>query len=791
MPTVDYFISSSKLDSNESRHHYTENLVLLEHLPFCYDEPEVPEEMLSRAELGISTELKLYAVIQNILKIHPDMDDVFDQILSNDNSGALVIIGSDKKGKHEALKARLKPLFTKYPDRIFLLERQASVGYFSIIRHAHIILDTFYYNAGANTNADVLACNKPFVTHEWDQHRGRFSAGVYNQMQIENAPIATSKEEYIELALKLANDEKYRLHIEHQIESNKDLFFNTIEAVSDLENFVQKAIQDAFPRKSFDKSNVKKKLTQEIPKPISVKTLASVSIPELLVKMDNSLLTKDFIEVEKTGWEVLEKDPYNKSAADKLLIISDLKSDLDLANKVRKLGIPELENDAIDIFRKALYVPTFPSSSEAQAYLDLAISQLNEIDLNEDFEMENLKFFNFSSIWKTLHYGVPLREFKIAFAHAVMKNLPPFRYKRKRFERDKIRIGYLVTKDHHAIFIKSMSGIIHKMDKDRFEIVVIADEINLFEIEEQFRDNVLIYKSLSDDIRANIAEIYDLELDILHYWEVGTDSLNYFLPFFRLAHKQCTSWGVPSTSGIPTIDSYITFQYMEIPEAESQYTEKLVVVNSLPSVFWEGQAIEESAFSALDLPTGKNIYTCTQRLSKFQPIMDEVCKGILEKDEHGIIVLIEDKNEFLTEKVKNRLEKIIPNYKDKIFMVPRLDPMRYKSLLKNAKVYLDTAYYSGANTTIDAITNDLPIVFFKGNNQRSLCTYAIFRHMDIEPIQCDTVVEYVTEATRLVLDQEYRKISINEVRENKHKIFEQLSVVKEYEKAYSSIHNSD
>jgi hypothetical protein len=30
--------------------------------------------------------------------------------------------------------------------------------------------------------------------------------------------------------------------------------------------------------------------------------------------------------------------------------------------------------------------------------------------------------------------------------------------------------------------------------------------------------------------------------DLIYYWKVGTDALNYFLPFGRLAPVQCTGW---------------------------------------------------------------------------------------------------------------------------------------------------------------------------------------------------------------------------------------------------------
>ena len=40
---------------------------------------------------------------------------------------------------------------------------------------------------------------------------------------------------------------------------------------------------------------------------------------------------------------------------------------------------------------------------------------------------------------------------------------------------------------------------------------------------------------------------------LIYFWEVGTDTTNYFLPFCRLAPVQCTGWGWPETSAAPAV----------------------------------------------------------------------------------------------------------------------------------------------------------------------------------------------------------------------------------------------
>ena len=54
----------------------------------------------------------------------------------------------------------------------------------------------------------------------------------------------------------------------------------------------------------------------------------------------------------------------------------------------------------------------------------------------------------------------------------------------------------------------------------------------------------------------------------------------------RLARVQCNSWGHPETSGLPTMDYFLSSDLMEPPDADAFYTEKLVRLPNL-SIYYE------------------------------------------------------------------------------------------------------------------------------------------------------------------------------------------------------------
>ena len=54
------------------------------------------------------------------------------------------------------------------------------------------------------------------------------------------------------------------------------------------------------------------------------------------------------------------------------------------------------------------------------------------------------------------------------------------------------------------------------------------------------------------------------------------DDMPIKLASLRLAPAQATSWGHPTTSGLPSIDYFLSSELMEPPNADEHYTERLI-----------------------------------------------------------------------------------------------------------------------------------------------------------------------------------------------------------------------
>ena len=93
----------------------------------------------------------------------------------------------------------------------------------------------------------------------------------------------------------------------------------------------------------------------------------------------------------------------------------------------------------------------------------------------------------------------------------------------------------------------------------------------------------------------------------------------------RLASVQCNSWGHPETSGLSTIDYFLSSDLMEPPDAQDCYTEKLVRLPNL-SIYYEPAVAEPVSVTreGLGLRAGATAFWSGQSLFKYLPQYDEV-----------------------------------------------------------------------------------------------------------------------------------------------------------------------
>ncbi len=247
------------------------------------------------------------------------------------------------------------------------------------------------------------------------------------------------------------------------------------------------------------------------------------------------------------------------------------------------------------------------------------------------------------------------------------------------------------------------------------------------------------------------------EFDALHFWEVGTDAVNYCLPFCRLAPVQCTSWGWPVTSGVPEMDYFLSCAALETAESDAHYTERLVRFERLPTFYYRppvpsaariGAARERAGLPRAD---AGQVYFCPQNLRKVHPDFDRLVAGILRADPAGTVAFVEDKARAVTADLRARFERGLPAEDfGRVRFLPRVEEAEYLALLAACDVALDTLHYGGgANTCYDAFHCGTPLVTLPGRFHRSRYAFAACRQAGWTDGVATDEADYVARAVRL------------------------------------------
>ena len=301
-------------------------------------------------------------------------------------------------------------------------------------------------------------------------------------------------------------------------------------------------------------------------------------------------------------------------------------------------------------------------------------------------------------------------------------------------------------------------GWIERLPKDEFELHLFASDRSKPDdpLARRYRQAAARFYDCPRELTGILDLLAAQGLDILVHLDVGMDPLSSTLAWSRVAPVQAVTWGHPVTTGLATIDDFLSADTAEPDDAAAHYTEQLIRFPHL-GCWYERPAVPESLCrrSDLGLPEVCPIYSCPQTLFKLHPVLDDVFRGILEQDSRGIIVLLNGRYPQWTALLKARLSRTLGPHQDRIRFLPALPRDKYLALLRVSDVVLDPLHFSGGNSSYEALAMGTPVVTCPGGFLRSRLTLAMYRQMNYTELVCDTPSDLVGRACRLVADPEY------------------------------------
>jgi predicted O-linked N-acetylglucosamine transferase (SPINDLY family) len=316
--------------------------------------------------------------------------------------------------------------------------------------------------------------------------------------------------------------------------------------------------------------------------------------------------------------------------------------------------------------------------------------------------------------------------------------------------RDRVRVG--IVSGHfydQSVWTAIVKGWCRLLDRERFEL----DVFYTGEIQDE---ETAVARSLADSFHVGlptlddwVKRIEERRPDVLLYPEIGMDRTTMRLAALRIAPVQWASWGHPETTGLPTIDAFLSAELLEPPEAERNYRERLV---RLPNLGCRYAALDvpeavvdvEGLRGRLDAP----LVLCAGTPYKYLPQHDRVLVEIARRLGRCTLAFFIDPHSGLSAKLQKRLERAFAvaglDAARYVRFLPRLARPDFFALMRVADLYLDTIGFSGFNTAMQAIQSGVPVVTYEGRFLRGRLASGILRRMRLHEAVATDLDQFVS-----------------------------------------------
>jgi predicted O-linked N-acetylglucosamine transferase (SPINDLY family) len=342
----------------------------------------------------------------------------------------------------------------------------------------------------------------------------------------------------------------------------------------------------------------------------------------------------------------------------------------------------------------------------------------------------------------------------------------------------------------HTLFKLCLEGWLTQLDRSRFEVIG-------FHTGRVSDAQTARCAGLCDRFVHGLASggawraaIVDAAPHVLLYPEVGMDPIGGRMAAMRLAPVQCVAWGQPETTGMPTIDYFLSSEMMEPPDGDVYYTERLVRLPNLGLSYTPDEfrppGSEGAMRARLGLDPAAAVFWSGQALYKYLPQYDEIFPRIAaELGACQFVFIAFAKSQAVTDAFRDRLWAAFAtaglDADRHVVILPPMAQSNYIEAVGVADVILDTPAWSGGKSTLDCLAVDPAIVTLPGRFMRGRHTAAILRRIGCEATIAGSVDDYVSIAVRLGRDPVWRGEVRQAVARGKDRAFGDLAYMRALE----------
>ena len=322
---------------------------------------------------------------------------------------------------------------------------------------------------------------------------------------------------------------------------------------------------------------------------------------------------------------------------------------------------------------------------------------------------------------------------------------------------------------------------ITELDRERFEVFAFA----LGPVEDEV--TATVRASVDRLVRGHttnaawVAALQEADLDALVWLDIGMDGLTQMLAALRFAPVTAMAWGHPVTSGLPSVDHFVSGDAMEPEGAEAHYAEHLVRLPGLGISYPHPDDGEGAARTTRD-GTSPRLF-CAQSIYKFQPRNYELIVRLAQALPDAHFDFVPHPAPAAREELGRRLRTAFAAASMDFDARATLHPFRpreqFIALMRDADVMVDTFGWSGGHTTLEALSTDLPVVTSPGEFMRARHTFGMLRMLGLDgELAARDLDHYVAIVVRLVRDREFHAACVATIRARKHVLYEDRAPIR-------------
>lgn len=460
-------------------------------------------------------------------------------------------------------------------------------------------------------------------------------------------------------------------------------------------------------------------------------------------------------------------DPLNtqayKNAAIACYRLGDAEGSQSLIKEALNLDPTNIELRWLDCF---LPIPAAINSRDA----GLRVRERFAKKLERFSKLENRHELDVSSIGNVgpfylMYHGFDDRQLYERYAAVAMDiidaNDPVRQILSKALQKERIKICLVNAQiKNHSVWHSHTEGLYKRIDRTTFELHTInLTGVTCIQAEYAKERSESYYDAASGDDESVVEKILSLGADIVLYPEVGLHAQTWRLAARRLCVQQVAMWGNPETTGLPSIDYFVSVQELEGANAAQHYSESLV---SLPlqehyyaSRQYDGKELD---LASLGLVKEKKIILCSGAAFKYQYRFFEVFTKLYQKFEGLQFVFFDQKDE-VSEQLKKSLAEIARSAprRNCIVFLPWLDEASYYALMRVSHLMLEGLNFSGFNTAIKSIECGLPIVSVGSALMRENFSAGLLRAIGANECVAEDDAGAVEVFTKLLKDQAFHQ----------------------------------